>query len=66
MPMSYHEHMGTIIQTEEDVDRFIENTNDKTYLLYDTIFKNAEFTLHNRYLSRKRNSWAVLIFGHTI
>jgi len=36
LPMSYHEHMGTIIQNEEDVDKFINNTNDKTYLLYDT------------------------------
>ncbi len=36
MPMSYHEHMGTIIQSEEDVDRFMESTNDNTFLLYDT------------------------------
>jgi len=28
IPMSYHEHMGTIIQTENDVDKFIENTNE--------------------------------------
>ena len=26
IPMSYHEHMGTIIQTENDVDMFMENT----------------------------------------
>ncbi len=36
LPMSFHEHMGTIIQSEEDVNRFIENTNDKTGLLFDT------------------------------
>ena len=36
LPMSYHEHMGTIIQSEQDVDRLLENTNDKTYLLFDT------------------------------
>ena len=36
IPMSYHEHMGTIIQTEEDVDKFISFTNDDTFLLYDT------------------------------
>ena len=36
LPMSYHEHMGTFIQTEKDVDRFINETNDNTYLLYDT------------------------------
>ncbi len=36
IPMSYHEHMGTIIQSEDDVNKFMENTNDKTYLLYDT------------------------------
>ena len=26
LPMSYHEHMGTFIQTEKDVDRFINET----------------------------------------
>ena len=36
IPMSYHEHMGTIIQSEEDVDKFMDYTNEKTYLLYDT------------------------------
>jgi inosose dehydratase len=46
IPMSYHEHMGTIIQTEHDVDRFMENTNDNTFLLYDTghlLFAQADF-----------------------
>ena len=44
--MSYHEHMGTIIQTQEDVDRFINETNDKTFLLYDTghlLFAEANY-----------------------
>ena len=36
MPMSYHEHMGTIIQTEDDVDKFLNLTNEKTHLLFDT------------------------------
>ena len=36
MPISYHEHMGTIIQSEEDVDKFMELTNKNTFLLYDT------------------------------
>ena len=46
IPMSYHEHMGTIIQTENDVDRFMENTNDNTFLLYDTghlLFAQANY-----------------------
>ena len=46
MPMSYHEHMGTIIQSEEDVDKFISLTNDNTFLLYDTghlMFAQANF-----------------------
>ncbi|MDB4861431.1 myo-inosose-2 dehydratase [Alphaproteobacteria bacterium] len=46
MPMSYHEHMGTIIQTEQDVDRFMENTNENTFLLYDTghlLFAKADY-----------------------
>ena len=46
IPMSYHEHMGTIIQTENDVDRFMNNTNQNTFLLYDTghlLFAEANF-----------------------
>ena len=46
IPMSYHEHMGTIIQTENDVDRFMDKTNDNTFLLYDTghlLFAQANY-----------------------
>ena len=46
IPMSYHEHMGTIIQTEDDVNQFMENTNDNTFLLYDTghlLFAQADY-----------------------
>ena len=34
LPMSYHEHVGTIIQTEEDVEHFLDFTNEKTFLCY--------------------------------
>ena len=54
--MSYHEHMGTIIQTENDVVRFLENTNDNTYLLYDTghlCFAQADYiNILKKYISR--------------
>ena len=36
LPITFHEHMGTIIQSEQDVIRLIENTNDKTNILLDT------------------------------
>jgi len=36
LPMSYHAHMGTIIQTEEDIEKFLEYSSKNTYLLYDT------------------------------
>ena len=36
LPMSYHEHMGTIIQSEQDVDKLLDNTYDETSLLFDT------------------------------
>ncbi len=56
MPMSYHEHMGTIIQTEEDVDKFIDKTNDNTFLLYDTghlLFGQADYQkILKNYISR--------------
>ena len=56
IPMSYHEHMGTIIQSESDVDKFIDNTNDKTYLLYDTghlLFAQADIErVLKKYINR--------------
>lgn len=32
----YHHHMGTIVQTGEEIDRFMEVTGPNTYLLLDT------------------------------
>ncbi len=56
IPMSYHEHMGTIIQSEEDVDMFMNLTNDNTYLLYDTghlMFAEANYErVLKNYISR--------------
>ncbi len=56
IPISYHEHMGTIIQTEEDVDKFMNKTNNKTFLLYDTghlFFAKADHELVlNNYIDR--------------
>ena len=36
MPLAYHHHMGTVIETEEDTYKLIENTNDTVKLLIDT------------------------------
>lgn len=36
MKVSLHHHMGTGIQTPQEVDRFMEMTNDNVYLLFDT------------------------------
>ena len=56
MPISYHEHMGTIIQSEEDVNKFMDKTNDKTFLLYDTghlLFAQADYeNILKKYISR--------------
>ncbi|MCT4618224.1 MAG: myo-inosose-2 dehydratase [Marinisporobacter sp.] len=35
MKVSLHHHMGTGIQTPEEVDKFMEMTNDDVYLLFD-------------------------------
>ena len=35
--LTYHHHMGTVVQTEAEIDRMMENTNpDTVSLLYDT------------------------------
>ena len=36
MPLAYHHHMGTVIETEDETRRLIENTNDSVKLLIDT------------------------------
>lgn len=36
MKVSLHHHMGTGIQTPDEIDRFMSVTNDNVYLLFDT------------------------------
>ena len=36
LQLSYHHHMGTIVQTREDISRFMESTGDGVHLLLDT------------------------------
>ena len=36
MPLAYHHHMGTVIETEEDIVRLLENTHDSIKLTLDT------------------------------
>ena len=36
MPLAYHHHMGTVIESEEDTIRLLENTNDSVKLTLDT------------------------------
>ena len=36
MPLAYHHHMGTVIETHEDTARLLENTNDSVKLTLDT------------------------------
>ena len=36
MPLAYHHHMGTVIETEKETKRLIENTKDSVKLLIDT------------------------------
>ena len=36
MPLAYHHHMGTVIETEEETKRLIDNTDDNVKLLIDT------------------------------
>ena len=36
MPLAYHHHMGTVIETQDDTERLLENTHDKVKLTLDT------------------------------
>ncbi len=60
MELVYHHHMGTVVQTAEEVDRLLENTNpDCVGLLFDTgHFAYAgedPFALVKKYLPRIRH-----------
>jgi len=36
MPLAYHHHMGTVIETQSDTERLMDNTVDEVKLLIDT------------------------------
>ena len=36
MPLAYHHHMGTVIETQQDTERLLENTSDQLKLILDT------------------------------
>ena len=36
MLLSYHHHMGTVVQSADDIDRLMEMTSDEVHLLLDT------------------------------
>ncbi len=56
LPMSYHSHMGTIIQSEQDIDRLLNNTQDETSLLFDTghiLFSQGDYeSILKKYVGR--------------
>ena len=46
MPLAYHHHMGTVVQSQEDTERLIDNTSDAVKLLIDTghmMFAGGDF-----------------------
>ena len=36
MPLAYHHHMGTVIETQQETERLLENTSDQVKLILDT------------------------------
>ena len=36
MPLAYHHHMGAVIETEDEIDRFVNQTGEALPVLYDT------------------------------
>jgi inosose dehydratase len=47
VPLAYHHHMGTVVQSHEDTERLIDNTSDTVKLLIDTghmMFAGGDFS----------------------
>ena len=45
MPLAYHHHMGTVIESQEETIRLLENTHDSVKLTLDTghmLFANGD------------------------
>ena len=40
MPLAYHHHMGTVIETQEDTERLMESTHDSVKLTLLSVFSN--------------------------
>ena len=36
MPLAYHHHMGTVIESQKDIERLLESTKDQVKLILDT------------------------------
>ena len=36
MPLAYHHHMGTVVETQNDTQRLLDNTTDQVKLILDT------------------------------
>ena len=36
MPLAYHHHMGTVVETQQDTERLLESTSDQVKLILDT------------------------------
>ena len=46
MPLAYHHHMGTVIESQKDTERLLENTNEHVKLILDTghmLFAGGDF-----------------------
>ena len=56
MPLAYHHHMGTVIQSEEDTIRLMQETNDSVKLTVDTghmLFAGGDYLKIIRNLKEK-------------
>jgi len=59
MPLAYHHHMGTVIETQEDTERLMDNTIDSVKLTLDTghmlFAKGDSKKIFENYSSRLRH-----------
>ena len=42
VPLAYHHHMGTVVQSQEDTERLIDNTSDTVSYTHLTLPTNRE------------------------
>ena len=68
MPLAYHHHMGTVIESQKDTERLLESTHDSVKLTLDTghmLFAQGDSKKILNDLKEPKGEYTIVISGNT-